>query len=403
MWSSGRIAVLIMAAVVGFGLAACSDGDGEGGERTPGGQMAIVDGGGDRAEGATTTEAETTTSAALTFAGDDASGYVPLPPQPDGVPYPTDAWPEGDLAAALDGPGVTAVEAALDAAFDEAADPYGRVEAVVVVHQGELIVERYGRGYDGSERHPSFSVAKSVTHALLGILARDGEIDIFAPAMIEEWSEPGDPRAAITPDMLARMSSGLEWREVPDAGLLFMSASADEVAGIAARRDLADEPDTVFTYSTGATAINGRLIGDAVGTGGDVITWATAELFGPLGITSARLVLDREGYFVAGYGADMTARDFARFGLLYLRDGVWDGQRILPAGWVDYARTPSPTNPGYGSGFWLDGDRFWAAGLQGQRVVIVPEHDLVIVVLANEMRASDIDRLVIDLVEPFEG
>ena len=126
-------------------------------------------------------------------------------------------------------------------------------------------------------------------------------------------------------------------------------------------------------------------------------------MFGPLGIRSVELELDAAGYFVGGYGADMTARDFARFGLLYARDGVWDGERLLPEGWVDYARSPSSTSKGYGSGFWLSDNTFAAAGLLGQRVVVAPEEDLVMVVLASDLNTERIQVLLEDLGEPFRG
>ncbi|MDH3682504.1 MAG: beta-lactamase family protein, partial [Acidimicrobiia bacterium] len=330
-----------------------------------------------------------------------AGGLVPLPAQPDGVAFPTDAWPEAELGERLDPAGVAAVTAVVDAAFD-GSESYGRIQAVLIVAGGQLVLERYGRGYSGDEPHVSWSVAKSVTHAMLGILTRDGQLDVTAPASVPEWSSPGDPRAQITPDMLARMSSGLAWNEPFDAFALVTAAAQIEAATRQAERELAGEPDTAFNYSTGSTAINGRLIGERVGTGDEFRSWADAELFAPLGIDSVELELDGSGYFIAGYGANMTARDFARFGLLYQRDGVWDGRRILPEGWVDYARSPSSTSEGYGSGFWLVGDTFSAAGFAGQRVVMVPEHDLIVVVLADELNDGPIGRLLVDLVTPFD-
>lgn len=364
-----------------------------------------------------TTAASTTTTAVTTVAVEEAEaeattaqttppeligdGLVALAQQPPGVPFPTDDWPEAELADRLDPDGVDAVREVVDGAFDESGRTYGAIEAIVVVSNGEIVVEEYGRGFTAEATHDSWSVAKSVTHAMLGILTAEDRIDMLARAPVQEWAATDDPRQEITPDMLARMSSGLVWNEVFDAINLVSQAPEAEVSSIAALRNLSTEPDTAFNYSTGSTAINARIIGDVVGTHDDFRAWADAELFAPIGIRSVELELDAGGYFVGGFGANMTARDFARFGLLYARDGVWDGERILPEGWVDYARTPSSTSKGYGSGFWLADENFAAAGFLGQRVAIVPEHDLVIVVLANNLNDGPIQQLLDDVGEPF--
>lgn len=347
------------------------------------------------------------------------NNLVPLPPQPAGVPYPTVSWPTDSLPATAD---ASAVQSILTAAFGNAqigdADAssaqqraaqaaYGDITAALVISGGELVTEEYGNGYTGTTPHPSFSLAKSVTHALLGNLVDDGQLDVFAPAAVPEWSAPGDPRGAITPDMLARMSSGLEWDESPDVILMrFVTGLGGEAASTQVDRDLA-EPDPAvnsrFQYSTGSTAINGRLMGDIVGRGTAFTGWADNVLFDPLGIDSAELEFDSSGNWIAGYGANMTARDFARFGLLYLRDGFWDGNQILPSGWVDYARTATPTNEDYGAGFWVNvhgENTFGAIGSGGQVIAIVPEQDLVVVVLADGT-IPDSDRLARDLIAAF--
>lgn len=320
-----------------------------------------------------------------------------------GVPFPTERWPEAAIPAGVD---VDALASVLDQAFDDTDDPYGQIDAVLVVHGGEIVLERYDDSYPADEPHDSWSVAKSVTNALLGVLVRDGELDMDAPAAIAEWSEPGDPRAAITPGLLARMSSGLEWDEVTDARQLVDTAGSIDAAAFQADRPLAAEVGTLFNYSTGSTAVNGRIIGDLVGTGDELRAWADTVLFGPLGIDSVELVRDANGYWVAGWGANMVARDFARFGLLYLRDGVWDGERILPEGWVDDAFTPSATLDAYGSGWWigLNGeDTFSAEGFLGQKVVVVPDADLVVVVLAENFDGGRTAAFAGEIVELFRA
>jgi CubicO group peptidase (beta-lactamase class C family) len=236
-------------------------------------------------------------------------------------------------------------------------------------------------------------MAKSITQALAGILVRDGRLDIFAPASVPEWADPNDPRHAITTDQLLRMSSGLQWDEDlfdPDGDVLTMlhGAGFEDRGAYAAAKPLASTPDTEWYYSTGTTCIVSRIIADAVGRGDDVVEWIDDELFSPLGIDSAVHDLDRAGVFNGGSIINMTAQDFARFGLLYLRDGMWDGRRILPEGWVDYSRTPTPTtaSPTYGSSWWLDPERpsmFYALGFEGQSIAVLPNDDVVVVVLSH--------------------
>jgi CubicO group peptidase (beta-lactamase class C family) len=265
---------------------------------------------------------------------------------------------------------------------------FGTIDAVLVVEGGSIVAEAYGDGWGPSRVHPSWSIAKSVTHALVGALVADGAVDIDEPAAVGEWTSPGDPRSAITPQMLMQMTSGLQWDESTDVFDLLAVTARVNVAHEQADRPLTAPPGTAFNYSTGSTAIIGRVIGALVGTDDEFARWSDARLFDPLGIDDVELTFDADGYWVAGYGADMTARDYARFGLLYLRDGVWDGQRILPEGWVDGARTATPLAPPYGTGFWIDvnaAGTFSAEGFLGQKIVVVPDRDLVVVVLAQNL------------------
>jgi CubicO group peptidase (beta-lactamase class C family) len=233
----------------------------------------------------------------------------------------------------------------------------------------------------------------------VGILVRARKLDPRAPAAIAEWQTPGDPRRAITLDMLLRASSGLAWSETYEASpfasdviAMLYRAGHRDMAAFAASKPLAHPVDTVWSYSSGSTLLVSRLVRQALGGGEpELRAFARRELFAPLGIASAVLEADASGTFVGSSYAWMTARDWARFGLLYLRDGVWDGQRLLPPGWVDYARTPTPTAPHgeYGAQFWLSTassgaprDLFHASGHDGQQVAIVPSRDLVVVRLA---------------------
>lgn len=305
-----------------------------------------------------------------------------LPTQPDGVPFPTDEWPIAPPRSD---------SRALVTLVDEALAPgssFGTIDAVLAIQGGAIVIEAYGEGWGPARVHPSWSIAKSVTHALVGVLVGESALDVDAPASIDEWGLAEDQRSAITPLMLLQMTSGLQWDESADVVDLVAGTSTINVADVQIERPLRAAPGTEFNYSTGSTSVVGRLIGDLVGTGDDFARWSDDVLFEPLGIDSVELTFDADGYWVAGYGADMTARDFARLGLLYLRDGVWDGQRVLPEGWVDAARTPTPLAPPYGTGFWIDvnaPDSFSAEGFFGQKVVVVPDADLVVVILAQNL------------------
>lgn len=310
---------------------------------------------------------------------DVAPEMIPLPPQPEGVPFPTKEWPTGELPAGLD-------KAALDAEVDTAFGPKdnSQIRSVVMIVGGKLVYERYHAPDTVETVFDSFSVAKSFTSAVVGIASGDGLIDVNARAERPEWADPSDPRHEITVEDLLHMSSGLEWQEGADEyGKLF---AAESGAAYTASKPLAAEPGTVWNYSTGTTGILAALVADKLGGGDQLETFVRSRLLDPIGARSMVLLEDPSGVWRGGLGANATARDFARFGLLFLRDGVWDGKRILPEGWVDYSRTPSPTKAGYGKQWWLDEDGgtwFEAQGLFGQRIRVLPELDVVIVITSH--------------------
>ena len=321
---------------------------------------------------------------------------VPLPPQPDGVPWPTSTWPEGDPP-----PGLTA---SIDKLFADT-DRWGTTYAVVVVHRGRLVAERYGGALEhwDAEAEPvepatrllSWSMAKSVLHAAIGILVGEGQLDLEAPAPVPAWS--GDERAAITLDHLLAMRDGLAFAEdYEDAGrsdvieMLFGSGEHD-VAAYAEARPLAHPPGEVFNYSSGTSNIVSAILGRTVGSGKDTVSFLCSRLFEPIGMSSAEPRLDGAGTFIGSSYLYASARDYARFGLLYLRDGTWDGRRLLPEGWVDRARRHRSTDPddgrGYGSHWWVDFEDprggFWASGYDGQFIRCLPALDLIVVRLGK--------------------
>lgn len=313
-----------------------------------------------------------------------------LPPQRADVPWPTQAWPEADLAG-LDR---HAFDALVAEAFAAKSTPtLGETHALLVVQGGRITYERYGEGFDVTSTHHSWSKAKSITQALVGLLVKDGRLDIKAPADVPAWA--GDARSAITLDQLLRMSSGLKFIEDYAPGgnpsdviaMLFVEGK-DDVAAYAASQPLEHAPGTYWSYASGTTNIVSRIASRAIKADGPAFErFMRTRLFEPLGITSAIPKFDAAGTFIGSSFCFMTARDFARFGLLYLRDGMWEGRRLLPDGWVDYARTPTFQQAGvdanrYGAHWWLDfggPGSFSANGYDGQFTIIVPDRDLIIV------------------------
>ena len=314
----------------------------------------------------------------------------PLAQQSSDTPWPTQEWAEGALDR-VDRAGFDALVAEAFAAKVTAT--LGETHALLVVQHGRIIFERYGDGFDAASTHHSWSKAKSITHALVGLLVKDGKLDIQAAADVPEWA--ADARSAITLDQLLRMSSGLKFSEdyAPSGGssdviaMLFQEGK-DDVAAYAASQPLEHTPGTYWSYASGTTNIVSRIASRTLDAfGADFERFMQTRLFQPLGIRSAIPKFDKAGTFIGSSFCFMTARDFARFGLLYLRDGVWEGRRLLPEGWVNYARRPTFQQAGvesnrYGAHWWLDfggPGSFSANGYDGQFTIIAPDRDLIIV------------------------
>lgn len=313
-----------------------------------------------------------------------------LPSQPEGVAWPTHDWPEGTLNSGVD---QTRLNGLLDSAFaDPAPADLNETHAVLIVQGGKIVLERYWRDYKPTDTYQSWSMAKSITHALVGILQRDGALDVNDYADIAEWK--GTPREEITIDQLLRMCSGLHFVEdyvddkVSDVIEMLFGQGKDDVAGYAISQELDHTPDTFWSYSSGTTNIVAQVLKQTTGLGDRAFhDFMNRELFAPIGISSAIPKFDPTGTFIGSSFCYCTARDFAKFGLLYMRDGVWDGTRILPNGWADYARTPTPILVDhdaldYGAHWWLGiagPGSFSCNGYQGQYIVNVPELDLILV------------------------
>jgi CubicO group peptidase (beta-lactamase class C family) len=321
------------------------------------------------------------------------TALAPLPGQDRATPWPTQEWPQGPLPAHAD---KKRIDAAFAYAFDETAGAdIGATHALLAVCHGRIVAERYAAGVTADDTQPSWSMAKSITQALVGLLVSDGRLDIHAPADVPEWRASDDPRAAITLDQMLRMSSGLAFLEeyVPGQAsdvieMLFGSGKHD-VAAFAAGFPLAHSPGTFFAYSSGTSNIVSRCAARALGANGEGFeAFMRERLFAPLGMRSPAPRFDAAGTFIGSSYCFCTPRDFARFGLLYLRGGIWEGRPLLPKAWIDYARTPTFQQSGgqadgpYGAHWWLDiagPGTFSANGYDGQYIIVCPDRDLVIV------------------------
>lgn len=333
---------------------------------------------------------------------------APLPPQPDGVAWPTLAWPTGGP----DGPTPAALAAAINAKVDASDPTLGETRAFLIVQGGRLVFERYGTGVTANQRHVSWSAAKSMTQALVGVAALQGKLDPRAPMGNPAWPA-GQRFANVSWRQWLQMVDGQDWLEVGSrtlvengSALALFGPGRLDVAGYCAARPKRAEPGARWNYNTcGITLVAdalGRLVapqGDAASRRASMTRWMRDGLFAPIGMTSVVPEFDAKGAFLGGSLIYATAQDFARFGYLYLRNGVWDGRRILPEGWVDFARSPQPATETdtYGAGWWItpsmgegkggralivgDGmrDAFSAQGRSGQVVLVVPSKDLVIV------------------------
>jgi len=326
---------------------------------------------------------------------------LPLPPQPEGVAWPTDEWPTGELDSRVD---QSTLDKMLDHAFSlPEPEDLDRTHAVVAIQHGKIVAERYAHDVEPNDTFLSWSMAKSFVCACVGILVRQGKLDIDAPMPVKEWPAD-DPRRKITIRQMLNMIDGLRFREAEDMGdgglryygadesdvipMLFGEGKTD-VAAYASTLPKIHEPGTHWNYNSGGSNLLARLVSETIGGGeAEMRAFMQKELFDPIGITTADPRFDEAGNFVGSSHFFASARDFARFGYLFLRGGNWNGKQILPEGWVDFCRTPSPQSPNgiYGAHFWtIPGSlgTFECHGAGGQRTTIVPKLDLVIVRLGK--------------------
>jgi hypothetical protein len=302
-------------------------------------------------------------------------------------------WPVGDKIkdTLFQEVSIEKLSTALNNAFDLKGENNKRTAAVVVVYKGEIVAEKYWKEKGINAETPlwSWSMNKSIINALTGILVKKGALSIDDPAPVEEWKS--DDRKFITINNLLQMSSGLKWDEdygsVSDVNMMLYRSNDCYQSAISV--PFGTTPDTEWYYSSGTTNILSGIIRNTIGNDDEYLAFPYQELFNKTDMQSITMETDAVGNFVGSSYAYATARDWARFGLLYYNDGVWQGDTILPEGWVEYSTTPAKASNGkYGAQIWLNKsksvpdapeDMYKFDGHRGQTIFIIPSRDLVVV------------------------
>jgi CubicO group peptidase (beta-lactamase class C family) len=291
------------------------------------------------------------------------------------------------------------VQQIVDRAFEEPnLGRLRRTHAVVVVHDGDVVAERYARDVGPDTPLPGWSMAKSVLNALVGILVEEGRLSIDSRELLAPWRAP-DPRAAISVEDLLRMRSGLRFSEEysnPWSDVLHMLFNAADAAGYAARQPLTARPGSVWSYASGTTNILSAIVRQTVGDS-QYAMWPRLALFDRLGMSSAVVEPDASGTFVFSSFMLATARDWARYGELWANGGRWRDHTLLSSDWVRFSTSPTRESPEgeYGAHWWLKlkpeigggqpaaaaiaRDAFFAVGHEGQTLTVIPSRRLVLV------------------------
>ncbi|MFZ5940334.1 MAG: serine hydrolase domain-containing protein [Bacteroidota bacterium] len=328
---------------------------------------------------------------------------------PDTLP-----WPKGNILpdqkpAGIDYDKLTAI---LDAAFDKPGEePFRKSLGVAVVYDNQLIGEKYLDGYDATTPFLGWSMTKSITGAMTGILVEEGLLDLNAPAAVPEWT--GDERKDITTEQILHMSSGLDWFEnyftISDATVMLMQS--DDMFASVIKCPAKYKPGTYWNYSSGDANLLSGLIRTAIGNDEAYHRFPYERLLHPIGMVSTLMETDASGLFVASSYCYATTRDWARFGLLFLNNGIFEGDTILQPSWVDFCRTPAPASGGnYAGTFWLKesnplqelkdvpSDVYFADGFQGQRIYIIPSKKLVVVRMGYSMANLNMNEFLRDII-----
>lgn len=312
------------------------------------------------------------------------------------------------------------LEMPVTSAFDETTYGVGtKTSSVIVVRDGQVVAERYARGVEHETPQRTWSVGKSITATIIGAARRQGLIDIDYPAVIAAWNKGADPRREITIRDLLHMASGLDSGENGSrTDRLYFGGG--RVVDQAATGVLEVEPGSRFKYANNDTVIAMRALREAVGDDARFHRFPYEAVLHKIGAVRTTLEIDWNGDFISSSQVWATGRDLARIGQLYLQDGMWAGERLLPEGWMDFVRTPAPAQPadaasrgGYGAQFWLMNNvpgvpegTFYAAGNRGQYIVIIPRLSTVVVRQGYDTIGGarfDIDRFVLDVTRAIQA
>jgi len=314
--------------------------------------------------------------------------------QTSDVAWPTNEWPRGESAHQGE------LDDVVDEMFTE--ENLALTNAVIVVQGGKVLAERYGGEQFHFDRPAepitaesqllSWSMAKSILHMIVGTLVDEGRLNPDQLAPVPEWRDETDPRHLIQVRDLLAMRDGLDFVEEYQIGQtshvidMLYGDGKDDMAAFSAALPLAHQPGTFYNYSSGTTNILSRVVADLVGYGDDYRAYLNERLFTPIGMTSAVATFDTSGVFVASSFVHARALDFAKFGLLYLRGGEWDGERLISREWAATAQVPLSVEASsghlYSWKWWVSGDEYgtyWANGYEGQMISVVPALDAVIV------------------------
>ena len=312
-------------------------------------------------------------------------------------------WPMGDRNALARPRGdARRLAGTIAAAFDRRTYAQGNeTTAVLVVQNGKIVAERYRDDFNMHMPQRTWSVAKSIAGSIIGAAVQQGKIDVNAPAPVPEWQRAGDPRMQITTDHLLRMASGLHSDTAGNRtdAIYFGGTTVTEQA---TAWPLEAPPGTRFRYANNDIMLAARGLRYALGDGQEALAFPFTSLFWKIGMTRTVPETDWEGNFIISSQVWTTSRDLARLGLLYLNDGVWNGERILPPGWGGYVSRNGPAQPtsggGYGASFWtfpkdsgIPADAYVARGNRGQYLVIIPSRQVLVVRRGFDGASSNFD------------
>lgn len=349
-------------------------------------------------------------------------------------------WPQSSeatigtplAAPATSWPAAARVKAPIDTLFADSA-AMGETRALLILRDGKPVYERYGDGFNADSKLISWSMAKSITGALLGLLVADGRLALDAPAPVAAWQRSGDPRGSITLRQLLHMSAGLEHVETGDPAweadtvTMLFGDGAGDMAAFAEAKPAVAKAGEVYNYSSATSVILSDIIADTLAPGGNaaarrdaLLEFLRGRLAEPAGMTGLTPEFDAAGTMVGGSIMHATARDYAKFGELLRLRGVAGGQRLLPESWIDFMLTPSATDGGYGGHIWLNrprpagveaalwpgegpNDLFACIGHQGQYIIVSPSQRLTVVRLGISRDGDQLPNVRAKLAEIIRG